>query len=328
MAFSPARLPNWPGGQNALTQAPNPVDDVTVGLLMTALAAAPLGNDRLVQAVTGTMTVGQFKQATGPNRLAFINALWDALATAHAFTTRWDQMTDSPHAAPTGTQPLPSSWCPTAKGATTYRKRAGGQPWRELGVGFRVDGGDQGAVNRVIGQGMTQQRLNESFMVNFRGQKIGGTTLDDDTQARVWTGNHDIFNETAVCVSRNFFGATAFPERTTDHRGSEYSLLWAVSCLGLTGFDTEGYQLGLPGARQWRPGEKAFRVVPRDRVLGYVKIHRRGAAATGGWSFDIADDANWTICGTPTVRQRQYMMDELSAWRGRHVIPAQFDFAT
>ncbi len=48
----------------------------------------------------------------------------------------------------------------------------------------------------------------------------------------------------------------------------------------------------------------------------------------GGWRFDIADDVNWNFIGTPNVKQRTYIIDELNAWRGKHTIPAAFDFAT
>ncbi len=317
-------------GDEMLLQGPNPVTQQMAERLLTALSATPLGNNDW-KTVTDGCTVRQFRAMTAAEQIALINSIWNRLASAHAFETPTEDMTDPAGDIPANDRdPLPSSWCPTQPGGTVYRKRlTGRRPWRELGIGFRIDGGDQGAITRNTTNGFTQQRLVRPFMLGTRGQEIDGTVLMDQTQARVWTGNRDIFNETAVCVSRNFFGATAFPERETDHKGQEGSYLWAVNCAGLRGFDTEGYQIGLGNASQWRPGEKAFASIPADRVVGYVRIQRRGAPATGGWRFDIATDANWTFTGSAlTVGQRTYMIDELNAWRGRHVIDARYDFAT
>jgi hypothetical protein len=81
--------------------------------------------------------------------------------------------------------------------------------------------------------------------------------------------------------------------------------------------------------RVWVPGEKAFPAVPADRLLGRIVCRRLGAPGVGvatGWRFEIAQDTNWHWLNSPTVRQRTYLVDELKAWRGRWLIPPQFDF--
>jgi len=316
-------------GKDLLTDPPNGVDEVMAERLMTALAASSLGDNALVSAVTRPVTLSAFRAMNGVQQLALVNALWRALTTAHAFSTVTNEMYEPAGDAPEGAQgPLPTSWCPTARGATTCHKRHREWPWRTFGVGFRVDGNGQGAIDRNTGNGFRQQRLSPDFMLGVRGQRIDGTVVMDASRALVWTGNHDIFNETAVCVSRNFFGATAFPERETVDDGDGYRLLWAINCLFLRGFDTEAHQLTLPNARQWRPGEKAYRQIPKERVIGYVKIQRRGAADRGGWSFHIPDAEQWTFTGGASDAQKRYMQAELDAWRGTHVIPPEYDFAT
>ncbi len=158
-----------------------------------------------------------------------------------------------------------------------------------------------------------------------RGLRFDATIMMDQNKACCWSGNNDIFNETAVCVSRSFFGGTAFPERET----SGHYYLWAVNCGPLLGFDTEQYQLNLPNSRQWRPGEKAFPFIPPANILAYLQIERRGAPPGGGWRVEISGNANWTYVGAPSVRQRVYFEDELAAWRGgSYEIPAAYDFAT
>lgn len=324
--FSPARPP-FPGGQAVLQNGnpPLPVSQDHCEKLLSALASLKNANNAAT-AVADRLTIRQFRTLAPPQQIAHIDLIWNAISTAHAFTSATSTMFDPAGDGLDGNGPLPSSVCPTAISAGTFKKRLSGkQPFREFGVGFRVDGGDNGAVARIKGQGMTQQRLNIPFMLQRRGLKLEGTVMMDQTHARVWTGNHDIFNESAVCVSRNFFGGTAFPERETV--GKYY--LWAVDVSALSGFDTEQHQTGLPGSKQWRPGEKAYAFIPANKVLAYVEIDRRGAPATGGWKFDIAKDANWTWIGAPTVKQRTYVEDELAAWRGgSYTIPADFDFAT
>lgn len=328
--YSTANLPrNLPSGRELLQPPAGPLaalSEETAQKLLSALASKPNGNNALVTAVTDHMTIRGFLQATDAEQLQFLNDIWNALTTSHAFDTLPANMYDPAYDAPVNVQPLPTTWRPPAPPAVAdYHKRlAGRRIWQELGVGFRVDGKDQSSIDRVVRDGMKQQRISDGFMLGTRGLNLKLTVMMDTTRARVWTGNHDIFNESAVCVSRNFFGATAFPERSTSNR----VFLWAVNCSDLRGFDTENHQLALPNSKQWRPGEKAFHESPRDHIIGYVPIDRRGAPTGGGWRVDIASDAKWTFTGQPSVRQRGYLEDELAAWRGNHTIPPAFDFAT
>jgi hypothetical protein len=152
----------------------------------------------------------------------------------------------------------------------------------------------------------------------------------DHTRARVWTATNDIFNESAVCVSRNLFGAAAFPERNPDEDMDVY--LWAINCKDLLGFDTEAYQLGLGGSKQWRPGEKAYEFIRPHRVIGYVKVKRLAGyppEGCGGWKFTIAQDAKWELNPNrySIPNQVTYINALLEAWKGTYEIPSAYDFA-
>ncbi len=330
-SYSPAKpLEHIPSGRDLL-QAPaavgatvHAVSDMMSERLLSALASIENADNKAVRAITNRMSIRAFRALTENQQLDFINQIWNATCTSHAFDKRGDQMSD-PLSDDMGGKTLPSSVCPVRPGANLFRKRlAGKQPFREFGIGFRVDGSDQESITRILGNGMTQQRLSTVFMLGpKRGLRLDGTNMMDQSRARCWTGNNDIFNETAICVSRNLFGGTAFPDRNVS--GLYY--LWAVNCGPLLGFDTEDYQLGLPKSRQWRPGEKAFPSVPPGNILAYVQIDKRGAPAGGGWMFDLTTGAQWTFVGSPTVKQRKYLEDELAAWKGgSYTIPHTYDF--
>jgi len=333
LSYSPKGWGGFPGGLLALTEVGDApaVDTKTCQRLMSALASLNLAGDS-ARRKAQSITIGDFRNKSAREQLTFINELWDLIARPYAFDTVAQRMVVPPSRAPIGVQPIPSSWCPLPDNPTTYQMRLGRNgepdPWTCYTVGFRVDGSDMSSIQRVKTNGMTQQILNEGFMLNHRGLVVEGTTAGDTMKPRFWSGNDDIFNETAVCVSRNFFGGTAFPERTTYHRGDQFTVLWAVDCCGLSGMDTEAIQLRLPGARHWRPGEKAFREIKPNRLIGYVKIRKLGTTARGGWTFSIPEDAAWTYCGGGNQGQKTYIVGELMAWRGRcHHIRAEFDFA-
>ncbi len=320
-----------PSGDDLLHQGttPPPVTQAMTEKLLSALASIRNGDMRAARRVTDGVTIRQFRTMLELQQMQVIDRIWNTVTTSHPFTQAALGMADPLTDSLSGLDPLPSSVCPVRPGMSVYQKRLNGrQPFREFSVGFRVDGSDGADVSRITGGGMTQQRLSTGFMLTRRGLQLAGTVMMDQTQARVWTGNYDIFNETAVCVSRNFFGASAFPERGTE----SLVYVWAVNCSNLVGFDTEAYQVGLTAQglkpKQWRPGEKAFEFIPAANVLGYVQIDKRGAPAAGGWSFDVPANANWTWTGAPTVKQRAYIEDELAAWRGgSYTIPPEYDFA-
>ncbi|MES2265082.1 MAG: hypothetical protein V4724_41830 [Pseudomonadota bacterium] len=323
----------FPGGRAALRtmgDGKRIVDVETCEQLLSALASLNLASAAAVRKAN-SITIGAFRDYTDMARLNFINELWDEIATPYYFDTPASHMYTPPNRAPAGSEALPSSWCPTPQNRTTYHMRTAGtgrpDPWMSLSVGFRVDGMKDESAIRVRAHGMTQQSLNTAFMRNTRGLVLEGTTAANKERPRFWTGNNDIWNETAVCVSRNFFGGTAFPERETYNEQNGFALLWAVDCRGLVGFDTEAVQLQLPGARHWRPGEKAFQEIRPDRLLGCVKIRKMGAPATGGWTFYIDEEAAWELSPNKSVDQIDYIKAELDAWRGCHHIRPAFDFA-
>jgi hypothetical protein len=275
------------------------------------------------------MSIRRFRNLGHGEQLKFINEIWNATAAPREFHQLGSQMSepdyDRVRLRYCNGEPLPSSVrpIPGTMGAS-FDKRLGGRPFVDFGVGFRVEGGAND-VRRITTNGMTQQRLNPYLMLK-KGYRLDGTEMMDTNYVRIWKQNVDSFNETGVCVSRNFFGATAFPERNSI--GEFY--LWAVNCGGLRGCDVEDYQLriGAGAPRNWRPGEKAFHDIPSSCVLGYVPIEKLGALPAGGWRFRISAMAHWTITGAPTNAQRQYIQGELNAWKqGLIDIPAEFDFA-
>ena len=335
-AYSPV-VGNFLGGAALLTTPVanlNVVNEQNIKRLLTVLSATfGLGSDAAKRYSQQT-TIRAFRQKTPHQQIQFIDALWNLTADPYAFDTLASHMYEPNYDVPDNANPLPSSWSPDPNAPNTYRKRlAGKMPWQEFGVGFRIDGSTSEDKERVTNRGLTQQRLNLPFMRGRRGQEIEGTVINNQDHARFWTGNHDIFNETAVCVSRNFFGATAFPERDTGQDGGKDYYLWAVNCEGLRGFDCERQQL--INNRQWRPGEKAFHSIPPERIIAFVKVKRFGVPVDpatnlrqGGWIFEIDANANWEFIHYPTPGKLKYIQAELNAWKGiRHTIPAAFDFA-
>lgn len=330
----------WPGGFQALIRVagavpPVPGDVNALKQLLTALASVDGNGSYAAKATVDQTTVRMYRQMNAGQKLAFIDAAWDLAAVPHHFNTLAQNMLVPGPVPATAADSLPSSWCPDPKSPGNYARRSGAgtglDAWAGYTVGFRIDGTDDNAITRVTTAGMTLQVMNDTFMQNFRGQYVIGTTARNAATPRFWSESHDIWNESAVCVSRNLFGATAFPlrETVTDGLGTNasYSILWAVDCRGLVGLDTEAVQNGLPGARVWRPGEKAFPAIPPNRMIGYVKILRRGAPAAGGWNFTIPNGSFWTRTGGGNKRQIKYIGKELGAWHGNHTIPAAYDFA-
>lgn len=320
--------------------------------LTTIIAQAAFGNgstrpdlfrDVVIRGrtIAGIMTIRQFMELNAADQLAAIDLAWTRVCTKRSYNKLSREMYEPTQTtvAPT-TDPVPSGAIPGAgTGMTVGYVNAGRVPdaFTGLGVGFRVDGSGentQGSIDRILAGGMTTQLKNRYLMYNIKGWEVEGTTVDLDTNApRVWATKNDLFNESAVCVSRNLYGATAFPLREME----DEALLWAVDIAGLRGFDTERYQM--EGGRQWRPGEKAYKIVPKSKVIGYVKFRKLGAPPEGGWRFRVPLGAAWTFVGdwantnstSSTSREAQvraYMTAQLTAWSGPdRTITGAYDFA-
>lgn len=332
-----------------------PVQYAMLERLTTAIAQAAFGNgsttedlfrDTVVNGkkIAGVMTIRQFMALSGHEQLAVINQAWEKVCTKKAYNKFVFQM-DEPQSTvvAAATQPVPSGTIPTRDGQyKAGHVNASGVPdaFTGLGVGFRVDGSGpncQRDIDRVIHDGMTTQLQNRYLMYTIKGWEVQGTVVDLDTSApRVWSTKKDLFNESAVCIARNLYGATAFPAR--EFEGD--AVLWATDVSGLVGFDTEQYQQTLEGNKQWRPGEKAFCRIPSGNVIGYVKFKKLGAPAAGGWKFQIPPDARWKLLpgweaplGVRNIRGRtdqvrDYITAQLEAWRGvEHTITGAYDFA-
>jgi hypothetical protein len=329
-----------------------PVQDKMVQRLTTIIAQAAAGNgstkddlfrDVVIGGTTypGIMTIKQFMQLTVAQQLAVIDMAWNRVCKKAAY----DRLSREMYEPTAGTvapkkDPVPSGAIPgSGNGMAAGYFNAGRVPdaFTGLGVGFRVDGSGANiaaTTDRVLKEGMTTQLKNRYLMYTIKGWEVQGTTVDLDTNApRVWRTKDDLFNESAVCVSRNFYGATAFPMREM----ADEALLWAVDVGGLIGYDTEKHQIGL--GRQWRPGEKAYKKIDTSRLIGYVKITKTGAPAEGGWKFKIDAGTSWTFLGgfanpnsfNATSREaqiRKYVTDQLTAWSGpERTISGDYDFA-
>lgn len=292
-----------------------------------------------VQGLLGTtlargITVRAFVKSGQAGQLATINALWNECTTAGAYNCKQSDMLDNTNPVDGGEKQLPSSIHPVRAGTaavTGFKTGRAGTPFKTLGVGFRVEGSDVGRgidwhVNRVVTGGMWPQVTNEALMLS-NGMNVAGTVVASGAglAPRLNVTQKDLWNESGICVSRSLFGATAFPYRWTKGK----VILWALDVAGLTGFDTEAYQLGTKTANgPWRPGEKCFPRIDEKRVLGWTLVDKDGFEGKGvGWRFSIPRDAKWQNSAFPTPAQAQYIEEELGAWRGATVVvPGTYDF--
>jgi hypothetical protein len=310
-----------------------------------------------------------FRQLNVTTQLTQIDAFWDILTTPFDFNKLPKDMYEPTQIEPFPDdissdiriefRPLPTSWRPEGfileNYETIYHTRLlelG--KWQELGVGFRLEGewADlSSTLDRYQLQGMTQWRENQELMAKMSGFYIKGTKLETELdKARFWNGNHDILNQTAVCVSRNFFGALKFPD---PHSQGEYCL-FAVDCSDLQGLDTEWEQLNIfrnfktkvsdwgKIARWYRPGEKAFQKIPWENVISWVCVKRLGIGNKGGWAFIIDPNEKWEKNTNPAWLEKckktpsdnfweqkklQYIKEELNAWKATRIdVPIEFDF--
>jgi hypothetical protein len=332
-----------------------PVSQKMVQRLTTVIAQAAFGNgstrEDLFRDVTirghrhaGIMTIGQFMALSAADQLATIDQAWMKVCTKKSYNKLSSEMYE-PTAAVVEEQgtPVPSGAIPGPGNSMTvgyFNEGRVPDAFKGLGVGFRVDGSGAntaGSIQRVLRDGMTTQLKNRPLMYDTKGWEVEGTTVDLDTNApRVWSTKNDLFNESAVCVARNLYGATAFPTREmTDTE----AVLWAVDVRGLIGFDTETYQTTLGANRQWRPGEKAYKKIPVSRLIGYTRFDKTGAPPEGGWRFRIPAPAAWTFIGdwnrpaqmNPGSREARvvaYVNAQLAAWAGpERTISGAYDFA-
>lgn len=301
--------------------------------LVTALAFVEK-ESRLSTCVANRWTIMQFMELSSAFQMQIINQLWDECTVQKAHEQVPMDMTEFNDEVAKTVAQLPSSVRPDSGPKGPFVKGPFDIPFTSMGIGFRVDGTLSGnasinSIARVGREGMTAQAMNASFMLNVRKMLVTETTIATDTsKARVYVQAQDLFNETAVCVSRSFFGATAFPERTTDDQVA----LWAVDCSDLRGFDTEAHQITAK-AKPWRPGEKCFPRIPAKNVIGYVTIKRSPAGnggANGGWKFTVPLNAKWTYVNVPVGEKKRYLEEELAAWATgiEYTVSGDYDFVS
>jgi hypothetical protein len=305
----------------------------TVKRLVTALCYVEK-EGLLSSTLANNWKISQFMALSEAFQLQVINNLWNECTVAKTYDKSAADMVETDGAITSGTEQLPSSiHLNPAKTGLPFVKGPTRLPFTTLGIGFRVDGQLSGkqavdSVPRIQKEGMTAQVLNSWFMLNVRHMLVTQTSIALDTSApRIYVRAQDLFNETAVCVARSLFGATAFPERTTEDKVA----LWAVDTTELQGFDTEKHQIDQK-AKPWRPGEKCFERIPPKNVVGYVIIDRQGGdeGGKGGWNFQIPNGATWTYLNTPTGAKKDYVEAELAAWADgvKHEISGAYDFVS
>ena len=281
------------------------------------------------------MTVGQFMGLPTFGQMQVIDQAWNKVCERKPYSTRTEDMVESVGAPSAGGREcLPSGVIPKGAGYDVFKSPdiSDGKLFTKLGIGFRVEGSVSGKdTERVLAGGMMPLVKVPSLISTIRGFDVTGTIVALDTScARFWTRKNDIFNESAVCVARNFFGATGFPLRGTK---SNDVVLWAVDVLGLTGCDTEQHQVAL-GDEQWRPGEKAYEKIAANRLVAHIAIQRTGLGpGDKGWKFHIPSATQWRMSSFWDAQGRygavkRYLDGLLAAWKGReHAIPQTMDFA-
>lgn len=309
-----------------------PIQEQTIQKLATVFAQCEL-QGVLATSHARAITIRQFLKSGQPGQMRTIDALWDECTEAGTYNTRQSAMVDNTNpVARSGGGQLPSSIHPERdRGGRANSFKAGhsGMPFQQLGVGFRVEGsGDdkklQWHIDRINKSGMVPQVTLPQLMLDL-GKNIDGTKVSGSALApRLNKAQKDLWNESGVCVARSLFGATAFPLR--EHKGNV--ALWAIDVAGLTGYDTEAWQLANrnAGSGPWRPGEKCFPRITPDRIIGHIVIEKLGDA--GGWNFRVPKEAQWSAKVSGARKpQRDYIEAELTAWRDTTVaVDTFFDF--
>jgi hypothetical protein len=330
--------------QKGASGALEAIDTVGKNRLFTALVAAldkappsalepDFGPEKLLDLLN--TPIGVFNQRTVAQQRNFVDEIWKRLCVGELASTLGQSMTEPGGQANQLRDPLPSSLAPENPDAdqVSLKRRISGA-WGDYTVGFRVDGkvdasGDD-FTNRVRPNGCQPLTHNRGALLAVRGWVIDDTWLEKKDRIYIWCGNRDVVNETGTCVSRSLFGATAFPERTTDTAagGIQYHNLLALNCRDLKGVDTEAWQMRQGVTSNWRPGEKVFLGIAPERVLGWTKLLRRPAPAAGGWVF-MFPATDWTWVNRPNDITVAYLDGELRAWRANkwYTVPACYDFA-
>ena len=281
-------------------------------------------------------TIAQFNALSTAQQNTFINAMWNRVVLSKVPDTLGEAMSEGQGQVTEGKEPLPTSLMPVGAATNPVKlSRRVSRAWADYTVGFRVDGkresgGKDEFEDRVKPRGCQPLAHNRAAMRSVRGYVVDDTVVEDKARVFLWAGNRDVFNETGTCVSRSLFGATAFPERTTDSEkdGIIYHHMLALDCRGLTGVDTEAWQLSLGVTSNWRPGEKVFTGVPPERILAWTQLLRKPGSAKSGWSFCFPT-TDWTWLKKPDSLREAYINGELKAWKAGewYDTHGEYDFA-
>ncbi len=323
-----------------------PIDAITQQVLLTALMSVkskqpavsrepklgPVTLDSLL-----TTKIAVFNAKTAAEQIDFISEIWKRLVDSVIPTVQAQAMVDRAGGVADMIEPLPSSLAPANPNVSpvTLTRRSADNAWTKFSFGFRVEGGkkaDGDDMPRIIRDGVQPLFINRGLLRAVRQMAVDGTHVEQLDRAFIWWENRDILNESATCVARSLFGATAFPERETDSAGGpgavQYHYLLALQCRNLNGCDTEQWQLDKNNDSNWRPGEKAFLGIPYTRVLAWTKLLRRPNATGSGWSFRFPE-TRWNWCNVPDDQGEAYLKAELSAWSANiwYDVPGKYDFA-
>lgn len=293
--------------------------------------------------------VGDFNRLSKLEQLQQLSDLWDTCYMGVALSTDAKAMVDGDDAT-TGSGSLPSSLKPRPGNGFLTSLEPGPEPqaWRKYQVGFRIEGGRSKSgkrddLDRVSREGIWPLMKQPDLAVLVVKKFYHEHKIAKAQELYIGYQNRDLYNESGTCVARSLLGATAFPYRDTHNNHSNgdpnlggdllYQYLFAVDCSGLKGVDTEAEQIRLRNDSLWRPGEKAFAGIPQNKVLGYVRVVRKGKPSHSnpnvltGWAFELLD-TSWTWLREPYGPRRIFLDTELRAWQRNktYVIGAAYDF--
>lgn len=358
--YGPALLQTLPAGGTA------PMDAITRDLLLSALIAVkdkapndskhPPLTPPLMQMVGGVASVfvpsttggsganvavpifkvSDFNAKTNAQQRAFIDEIWKRLVDYRIPTTKAEAMVEHDGPAEEAWTPLPSSLAPSEPDAAnvTLIRRDNRKIWQQYRIGFRVEGSRSATADdmtRIRQRGPSPLLHNRALMRSLRGWCADDTYVEQRDRIFLWWGNEDVLNESATCVSRSLFGATALPKRDFDTaaNGLQFHYLLAIDCSGHIGADSEAWQQARGAASVWRPGEKAFLTLDQHHVIGWTRLLKEAPpGGKGGWRFRLPDNS-WNWIKMPSKEVQDYLTLELRAWRANrwYNVSGAYDFA-
>jgi hypothetical protein len=335
-------------GSNYKLPLPQYKNMVGTILLETALRL-PADGSKAAWTQILDMQLGEFCRKSQAEQIALLGDLWDTCYKPVVPSTSAKTMVDG-LGVTTGDGSLPSSLKPRPGSGYFTSLDPGPEPqaWSKWQIGFRVEGGKskdgtRDDLTRVINEGIRPLQKSPDLAVLVAKKYYHGHKSSIAPDLYIGYQNRDLYNESGTCVARSLIGGTAFPYRETTNNkaglhpnlggGLQFQYLFAVDCSALTGVDTEDEQIKMQSESLWRPGEKAFPGIPKEKVLGWVRVIKKGKPANPsrvgvtGWAFELLD-SQWTWLREPYGPRRIFLDAELAAWQANrtYVLMNSYDF--